>query len=86
MSSEYNVIANFKVYVDDPKKISDVKKKIESISKVYKFVEEDVGFGIKILRSFLMFKDDEGGIDQMEEKIRSIEGVSETQLDDVSRI
>jgi translation elongation factor EF-1beta len=86
MSDEYNVIANFKVYVENPSKIQEVKDKIGSMAKVYKFVEEDVGFGIKVLRSFLMFKDSEGGIDQMEEKLRSIDGVSETQLEDVSRI
>ncbi len=86
MSAEYNVIANFKVYVTDSSKISEVKKEIESLAKVNKFVEEDVGFGIKILRAFLLFKDDEGGIDQVEEKIKAIEGVSETQLEDVSRV
>lgn len=83
---EYDVVANFKVYVEDMNKMPQIKAEIEKLAKVHKFVEEDVGFGIKILRAFLMFKDDEGGMDVVEEKIKQIPGVSETQLDDVSRV
>jgi len=83
---EYNVIANFKIYLEDGNKMPEVKQAIEQMAKVNHFKEEDVGFGIKILRAFVMFNDDQGGMDELEEKIKKIPGVSETQLDDVSRV
>jgi len=83
---EYNVIANFKIYMEDAKNMENVKKEIEKIAKVNHFKEEDVGFGIKILRAFIMFNDDQGGMDATEEQLKKIAGVSEIQLDDVSRV
>ncbi len=83
---EYNVAANVKIYLDDIRKIDSVKNKIQKIAKVNSFKEEDVGFGIKILRALILFNDEKGGLEELEQKIRNIPGVSETQVDDVSRI
>jgi len=83
---EYNVAADIKVYLDDPSKMDAVKKSIENIAKVQRLWEEDVGFGIKVLKATLLLKDDEGGMDALEAKIRKIESVSEMEVENVTRI
>ena len=83
---EYNVAAQIKVYVDDPSAIDGVKAGIEKIAKVQKFWEEDVGFGIKALKANLMLNDSEGGMDQLEEKIKGLDHVSEIEVETVTRV
>jgi translation elongation factor EF-1beta len=83
---ELNVAAQIKIYVDDPKAISTVKTGIEKIAKVQKFWEEDVGFGIKVLKANLLLADTEGGMEKIEEKIRSLEHVSELEVETVTRV
>jgi translation elongation factor EF-1beta len=84
--SEYNVAAEIKVYVSDPSKLDEVKGEIEKIAKVQNFSEEDVGFGIKVLKATLLLNDDEGGMDATEKKIKEIENVSQMEVENVSRI
>lgn len=83
---EYNVAATVKIYLEDMKQMTSVKAEIGKIAKVNNYTEEDVGFGIKILRAVILFNDEKGGLEELEEKIRGIAGVSETQVEDVSRI
>jgi len=84
--AEYNVAADIKVYVEDLKKMDSVKKDIEKIAKVQRFWEEDVGFGIKVLKATLLLNDDAGGMDALEGKIRKINSVSEMEVENVTRI
>jgi len=83
---EYNVAAQIKVYVDEPSTLDGVKSGIEKIAKVQKFWEEDVGFGIKVLKAVLLLNDAQGGMDQIEEKIRKLPNVSELEVEEVSRV
>ena len=83
---EYNIEAQIKVYVEDPKSIPNVKTHIEKLVKVIKFWEEDVGFGIKALKAVVLMNDSEGGMDQLEEKIRAIEHVGQFEVESVSRV
>jgi translation elongation factor EF-1beta len=83
---EYNVAATVKIYLEDNGMADSVKSEIEKIAKVNNFREEDVGFGIKVLRAVILFNDDKGGLEELEEKIKKISGVSEIQVEDVSRI
>jgi translation elongation factor EF-1beta len=83
---EYNVAAQIKVYVDDPASMAGVKASIEKLAKVQRFWEEDVGFGIKVLKATLLFNDAEGGMDKIESGIREIQGVSEMEVESVSRV
>ena len=83
---EYDVAAQIKVYVDDPSKMDAVKHSIEKIAKVQKFWEEDVGFGIKVLKANILLADSEGGMDSVEAKIRGIENVSEMEVETVTRV
>ncbi|VVC03236.1 Elongation factor 1-beta [Candidatus Bilamarchaeum dharawalense] len=86
MSDEYNVAAQVKIYVDDPASLPSVKAGIEKVTKVQKFWEEDLGFGIKVLKANLLLKDSEGGMDKIEQNIREVKGVSEFEVESVTRL
>jgi len=83
---EYNVAAQIKVYVEDPAAMDSVKAEIEKLVKVQRFWEEDVGFGIKVLKATLLMVDAEGGMEKLEEKIRSLDNVSQVEVESVSRV
>jgi translation elongation factor EF-1beta len=86
MSDEYNVAAQVKIYLDEPASLESVKVGIEKVTKVQKFWEEDIGFGIKVLKANLLLKDSEGGMDKLEGDIRNVKGVSEMEVESVTRL
>lgn len=83
---EYNVAAQLKIYVDDATQMSRVKKDLEKIAKVNKVWEEDVGFGIKVLKVNILMNDSQGGMDQVEAKVRELKNVSEVEVEAVTRV
>jgi len=83
---EYNVAAQLKIYLDDASQIGRVKADIGKIAKVDKFWEEDVGFGIKVLKVNILMNDSQGGMDELEEKIKKIGNVSEVEVETVTRV
>jgi translation elongation factor EF-1beta len=83
---EFNVAARLKIYVDDPASMGPVKTEIGKLAKVQRFWEEDVGFGIKVLKANVLLKDSEGGMETLESGIRNIKGVSELEVEEVSRV
>ncbi|MFH2105764.1 MAG: hypothetical protein ABII22_00755 [Candidatus Micrarchaeota archaeon] len=86
MSDEFNVSLTLKIYLEDYSKMDHVKKNISEKYKVSKFWEEDIGFGIKALKASLLLNDGKGGADAVEEYLMSLEGVSQVQVEDMSRI
>ena len=83
---EYNVAAQIKVYVDDPTAIGKVKEEVGKLAKVQEASEQDVGFGIKALMLTVLFDDSQGGTEELEEKIKAIEHVSQTEVVGVNRL
>jgi translation elongation factor aEF-1 beta len=83
---ELNVAVQLKIYVEDPSAMDSVKKSVEELAKVQNFSEEDVGFGIKVLKATLLMADSEGGTDQLEEKIKNVEKVSQVEVISVGRV
>jgi translation elongation factor aEF-1 beta len=83
---EYNVAARLKIFLDGPASLDVVKSGIEKLTKVQRFWEEDVGFGIKALKVNILMKDSEGGMETLESSIRKIKGVSELEVEEVSRV
>ena len=83
---EYNVVAHLKVYLDDPSAMESVKDGIGKLAKVQEFREEEIGFGIKVLKVNLLMMDSEGGMDQLEEKIMNISNVSQVEVESVGRV
>ena len=82
---ELNVAAQLKIYVDDPSSMESVKEEIGKIAKVQNAAEEELAFGIKVLKVTLLLSDSEG-MDVVEEKIKSIEKVSQVEVEGVSRV
>ncbi|MEW6748727.1 MAG: hypothetical protein AB1295_03405 [Candidatus Micrarchaeota archaeon] len=83
---ELNVAAQLKIYVEDAATMPSVKEGIEKLAKVNKFWEEDVGFGIKVLKANLLLADSEGGMERLEAAIMEIEGVSQVEVETVTRV
>lgn len=83
---EYNVVAELKIYVEDPSAMDSVKAEVEKLVKVDNFREEEVGFGIKALRATVFMNDAEGGMDKLEEDIKNIPNVSQMEVLDISRV
>ena len=84
--TEYNVAAQVKIYVDDQSAMPAVKSGLEKIAKVNKLWEEDVGFGIKVLKANLLLDDSKGGMDALEAKIKKLGNVSEVEVETVTRV
>ncbi|MBI5227816.1 hypothetical protein HY988_04480 [Candidatus Micrarchaeota archaeon] len=83
---ELNVAAQIKIYLDDPKASDEVKSNVGKIAKVQKSWEEDIGFGIKVLKVNLLMSDSEGGMESVEKKIREVAHVSEVEVETVTRV
>lgn len=83
---EYNVAAQIKIYVDDASAIDSVKEEVGKLAKVQEAKEQDVGFGIKALLITVLFDDSKGGTEELEEKIKQIEHVSQTEVVGVNRL
>ncbi|MEW5996922.1 MAG: elongation factor 1-beta [Candidatus Micrarchaeota archaeon] len=78
------VSVTLKVFPEDPSGLDALKAAISKVVEIAETREEDIGFGVKaLIIRFLM--DDAGGIDAVEEKIASIDGVSQVQITSVDR-
>jgi translation elongation factor EF-1beta len=83
---EYNVAADIKIFLESASKEKGVRDGIEKLAKVRTATIEDGPFGIKILRATLLLNDDQGGMDALEEKIAKIDGVSQIEVENVTRV
>ncbi|MBI2079689.1 hypothetical protein HYT84_02910 [Candidatus Micrarchaeota archaeon] len=82
----YDVVAILKIYLESADKSDSVKTAIGKIAKIQQITEQDIGFGIRVLNAHILLDDSQGGVDALEEKIKEIEGVSQVQVEEVSRI
>ncbi|MEM2942079.1 MAG: elongation factor 1-beta [Candidatus Bathyarchaeia archaeon] len=84
------VLASFKVFPSDPSAdLSRLKAQIQSRlprDVSVRFQEEPVAFGlVALIADLLMPEDAEGKMDEIEEALKSTEGVSEIQIVSVGR-
>ena len=71
--------------------LNQLKQKIEKTmppdSSVYKFAEEPVAFGLNALIAHILLPEDKsGGLDEIENNIPKVEGVSQIQMIAVRRV
>lgn len=88
---DYNVVAIAKVMpvspeTDREKLKKDIESKIPQNMKLHKIEEEPIAFGIVALNAFVLLSDAEGGVEDIEERIKEIEDVSEVDIIDVRRL
>jgi len=84
--TDYDVAVDVKIFVEDNSSIELVKKELTKITKVHKVIEEEIGFGIKVIKATLLLSDKDGGMDSLERKIREIKDVTELEVENVTRI
>ncbi len=85
------VAVSFKVMPsDESKDISSMERKLkDELSKTFtlgKSTVEELAFGIKVLRIIVILSDEGGVVDSVEQKIRSLDGVGEVEVEEVSLI
>jgi translation elongation factor EF-1beta len=83
---EYNVAADIKIFLEDASKEKSVREGIEKLAKIRASSIEDGPFGIKIMRATLLLNDEKGGMDVLEEKIAKLEGVSQIEVENITRV
>jgi len=74
--------------VDYEKLKSDIKSKLEPKYKVDKIEEEEIGFGIKMLKVYIRMPEasEEHSSDEIENILSSIEGVGGVELEYFTRL
>jgi len=80
------VVAVIKVMPESPDAFDGVKAEVEKSVKAEKIEEEPIAFGLKALKVTVVVKDDEGGTEAIEEKLKQIQGVSDVQVVDLGRL
>ncbi len=78
------VIVRLKIYLEDSSKIEEVKEKINGMGKVPEIKEEELGFGIKFLKTIIILDEDEG-IESVEKNIKNIDAVKQVEIESVDR-
>ncbi len=74
-----DVILLYKVFVEDPEKFGDVKKKLELLTPD-KMEEEEIGFGVKNIKLTKVVPDEGGKQEEFEAKLMGVEGVKDIEL------
>ena len=58
----------------------NVKKSLEGKATIYKFDEEPVAFGLVALIAHVLMPEDSSGIDEIEGRLKAINGISEVEV------
>ncbi len=81
-----NVMVSVKIFpadvIGDMNELKEtVKKTLEGKASIYKFEEEPVAFGlVALVAHILMPEDAQGRMDEVERRLKGIEGISEVQV------
>jgi len=81
-----NVMVSVKIFpsdiVSDMRGLQDrIRKTLEGKASIYKFEEEPVAFGLVALVAHIVMPEDiEGRMDEVEQRLKSLEGISEVQV------
>ena len=78
------VAVTFKIMPESPETdVGKIKSELQSTPGVKEIKEIPIAFGIKLIEVLLVFEDKEG-IGNIEQKLRSIEGVASVESGDVT--
>ncbi len=81
-----NVMVSVKIFptdvVGNMNDLKDtIKKTLEGKASIYKYEEEPVAFGlVALIAHILMPEDAQGRMDEVEERLKGIHGISEVQV------
>jgi len=88
---DLNVVARIRITPDsidsDLNKIKDELARISSdYGKLHSAEIKPIAFGLNSLEAAILLNDSKGGIEEIEEKLKSVEGVSQVDVIDVNRL
>ena len=66
--------------------LEKIKEKAQELIDVNDIDEEKVAFGLKAVMVSTVVSDQEGGTDEVEEKLAGIEGVQSVEVEDVQKL
>lgn len=89
--TEWNVVCKMRIMPEDVEidleRVSDEVRKLESDScKIHSMEKKPIAFGLSALEVNLLFNDKQGGMEEIQEKIQNIDGVSEAEVTDLNRL
>jgi len=80
------IVFSVKLFPEDPSLKLDtlkerVKKALPGYASVYRFDEEPIAFGLVALIAHIVFPEDQEGLmDEVEEKLKTVEGISQSEV------
>jgi len=89
--AEWNVVVRLRVMptgveADLGKVMDGIKAMAGGKFEVHSMEEKPIAFGLKALEVNLLFNDSRGGMDEIQERIRRMEGVGEVDVTDINRL
>ena len=89
--TDWNVVAKLRVM---PKAVETdleaIKRGIEQLvgekAKVHSMEVKPIAFGLKALEVNVLLNDKQGGLEELEDRVRKVEGVGEVETTDVNRL
>ncbi|MDR1819139.1 MAG: elongation factor 1-beta [Methanobrevibacter sp.] len=86
-----DVVATVKIMPEDPEiSLESLKEEIRSViegsAELHNIEEEPVAFGLVALKVMFVVGDEEGGTDDVEEKLRKIADISSVEVQDIRRL
>ncbi len=91
MADTWNVVVNMRVMptgveVDVVKIAEAIKGLAGDKCAVHSIQVKPIAFGLKAIEVNLLFNDKKGGMEEVEEAIRKIDGVSEAEVTGINRL
>ncbi|MFA5382753.1 MAG: elongation factor 1-beta [Candidatus Micrarchaeia archaeon] len=80
-----DVAVNVKISSEEQDNLEELIEKIKKVCRVNTAELEDIGFGIKIIKAQIFVDDKDEGFDEVEERIKAVEGVSEIDVISMDR-
>lgn len=85
-----NVVVTFKIMPDSPDRDitllrQNVGETLAKFGKIYKDEVQPVAFGLNAMIFSVITPEKEGGTEPLEEAVKSVEGIADVQVTDVTR-
>jgi len=89
--TDWNVVAKLRIMPTDIDvnltKVADELKKVAGDKcRVHTIEEKPIAFGLNALEVILLFNDKQGGMEEVQERIGKIKGVSDAEVTDLNRL
>ncbi len=89
--ADWNVVARLRIMPEDVEvDLGKIRERVKKLAgdrcEVHSMEEKPIAFGLKALEVNLLLNDKQGGMDEVQEDIRKIDGVGEVEVTDLNRL